>query len=175
MDWNWSRALLTLEGEHRTVDATLKSTLPLADIDILLPGRGDQEQESGQALRMKIEQLPQKDPDRREEELGRRETSRRRGRREEREQRLLLGHCARSVHCTLRAQCPRSRRCTLIQERTLPFINVPLNFDSQPFISKGFWTSKGEINDDSRPSVYHSLESCRVEWSLLIGEHRDWP
>ena len=57
-----------LEGEHRTVDATLKSTLPLADIDILLPGRGDQEQESGQALRMKIEQLPQKDPDRREEE-----------------------------------------------------------------------------------------------------------
>ena len=68
VDWNWSRALLTLEGEHRTVDATLKSTLPLADIDILLPGRGDQEQESGQALRMKIEQLPQKDPDRREEE-----------------------------------------------------------------------------------------------------------
>ena len=44
------------------MDATLKSTLPLADIDILLPGRGDQEQESGQALRMKdndigVEQL----------------------------------------------------------------------------------------------------------------------
>ena len=29
-----------LEGEHRTVDATLKSTLPLADIDILLSGTG---------------------------------------------------------------------------------------------------------------------------------------
>ena len=69
VDWNWSRALLTLEGEHRTVDATLKSTLPLADIDILLPGRGDQEQESGQALHMNIEQLPEKDPDRQEEEL----------------------------------------------------------------------------------------------------------
>ena len=94
VDWNWSRALLTLEGEHRTVDATMKPTLPLTDIDVLLPGRGDQEQESGQALRMKIEQLPQKDPDRREEELGRRATSRRRGRREEREQCLLLGHCA---------------------------------------------------------------------------------
>ena len=64
-----TRALLMLEGEHRTVDATLKSTSPLADIDILLPGRGNQEQESGQALRMKIEQLLRKDPDRREEEL----------------------------------------------------------------------------------------------------------
>ena len=49
--------------------ATLKPILISTDIDILLPGRGDQEQKSGQAAHVKIEQPTQKDPDRRKEEV----------------------------------------------------------------------------------------------------------